>query len=273
MLLRAMIPDDLPRAVALSAAAGWNQTEADWRLFLDGGAVCVADDGDAGCLAGSAGVLRHGPGVAWLAMVLVRPDRRGDGLGRALMRRAGEAASDTACVALDAAPAVHPAYARRGFRDAFGFARWRIASPLPAASRPVRPMTEADWPAVCALDAAAFGAPREALLRSFARRLPAAAWIAVDGSGFALGRDGRLVPQIGPVVAGDAATGVALLAAARNAVDGPVIADIADTAADALAVLAVAGAERVRPFTRMTLGAPLPGDPSQLVAMAGPEVG
>ena len=38
-------PLDLPRAAALSALVGWNQTEADWRHFLDFGDVRALDDG------------------------------------------------------------------------------------------------------------------------------------------------------------------------------------------------------------------------------------
>lgn len=273
MQTRPMTEADLPRAAALSAAAGWNQTEADWRLFLAGGTVRVVDDGDPACLAASAAVLRHGAAAAWISMVLVRPDRRRAGLATALMGWAVAVAPGGACVALDATPAGRPVYARLGFGDAFGFARWRVAAPLAAPPVAVRPITAADWPALCALDAAAFGAPRADMLRSFAARLPGAAWMAADGSGYALGRDGRLAPQIGPVVACDGATGLALLAAAQRGAGGAVVADVADAAAEVVAALAKAGAERLRPFTRMTRGAALPGDPARLVAMGGPEVG
>jgi hypothetical protein len=134
----------------------------------------------------------------------------------------------------------------------------------------VRPLRAEDWPRLLALDAAAFGADRAALLRGFARRLPAAAWIAADGSGYALGRGGLRAPQIGPVVAADPATAQALVAAAQGAIARPVLLD----AAPALdAALAASGAQRLRPFTRMARGAPPPGNAAQLVAMAGPEFG
>jgi hypothetical protein len=134
----------------------------------------------------------------------------------------------------------------------------------------VRPLRDADWPALLACDAAAFGAPRASLLRGFAARLPQAGWIAEDGSGFALGRDGLRMPQIGPVVAADAGTARALVAAAWRAIGGPVLLDLADEAA---ALLEDAGAERLRPFTRMARGAAPPGIAQRLVAMAGPEFG
>ncbi|WP_333779793.1 GNAT family N-acetyltransferase, partial [Falsiroseomonas oryzae] len=103
--------------------------------------------------------------------------------------------------------------------------------------------------------------------------LPAAAWVAEDGSGFALGRDGVRAPQIGPVVAKDPDTALALLAAAQRAIGGPAILDLADDAASVIAAVDRAGGERLRPFTRMVRGAAPPGLTARLVAMAGPEFG
>lgn len=267
-----MTEADLPRAGALSALVGWNQTLADWRHFLAHGAALALDDGDPACLAATAAVLPFGPDLAWISMVLVRPDRRRQGLATGCMRWAiGELAA-TRCIALDATPEGREVYRRLGFADRFGFTRWRLPA-APAAPGPaVRPLAAADWPALLALDAAAFGAPRAALLRGFAERLPAAGWIAADGSGYALGRDGLRAPQIGPVVAREAATALALIAAAARAI-GPALIDLADAAGPVAAALLAAGGERLRPFTRMTRGAAPPGDPERLFAMGGPEFG
>jgi GNAT superfamily N-acetyltransferase len=263
---------DLPRAAALSALVGWNQNEADWRVFLRDGAAMALDDGDAAALAATGAVLPFGPDLAWISMILVRPDRRRQGQATAMMRWAGERLAATACVALDATPDGREVYRRLGFQDVFGFTRWRVNRPPAAPDVAVRPLQDADWPALLDLDAAAFGAPREALLRGFAARLPQAGWIAVDGSGFALGRDGLRAPEIGPVVAQDEATALALVAAAATAIARPVLIDLTDSATGIGAVLAGTG-ERLRPFTRMTRGAALPGDPRRLFAMAGPEFG
>ena len=72
--------------------------ETDLAVMLDpqrsvvdaGGAVLVARDGEAriGCVA----LLPHGPGVAELAKMTVAQDRRGTGLGRALITAAIEKA-------------------------------------------------------------------------------------------------------------------------------------------------------------------------------------
>lgn len=262
--------DDLPAAAALSARIGWNQTPADWRIFLEQGAVRALADGDAQCLAATAAVLPHGPDLAWISMVLVRPDRRREGLATALMRWAIAELGGTACIALDATPAGREVYRRLGFVDVFSFTRWHLPAGLRALPTTTRPITPGDWPALLALDEAAFGAPREALLRRLAARQPAAALTTPDQRGFVLAREGRTAPQIGPVVAPDAQTALALVAAAQQALSMPALIDLHDAASEVATLL---GATAQRPFTRMALGNAPPGDPRQNFVLAGPEFG
>lgn len=269
--MRPLTEADLPRAAALSFLIGWNQVARDWALFLHEGEGQALDDGQE-ALAATAAVIRYGGDLAWISMVLVRPDMRRRGHATALMRWAVDTLSGTRCAALDATPAGREVYRRLGFRDLWGFARWSLPAPLPAGTG-VRPVADTDWPALLALDAAAFGAPREALLRDFAARQPGAAFIAEDGSGFALTRDGARGPQIGPVVARDDATARALIAAARNALPGTPVLDLPDARSDLAAWLTAHGAAPQRPFTRMALGADTPGNPSMFAAVAGPEFG
>jgi GNAT superfamily N-acetyltransferase len=261
----------LPRAAALSFLVGWNQTPRDWSLFLRDGAVRAMDDG-AEALAATAAFIRYGSDLAWISMVLVRPDQRRRGHATALMRWAVDALAGTGCAALDATPAGREVYRQLGFRDLWGFARWSLPRPLPA-SAGVRPVTAADWPTLLALDAAAFGAPREGLLRDFAARAPMAAFIAEDGSGFALARDGARGPQVGPVVAPDDDMARALVAAARNALPGPAVIDLPDGRGGLASWLAQHGAVTLRPFTRMARGADTPGERTHFAAVAGPEFG
>src|SRR5687768_11365326 len=126
MEFRRLTEHDLPRAVALSTRAGWNQNAADWRFFLDHGRVRALDDGDPDCMAATAAVLPFGPDLAWISMVLVRPDRRREGLATALMQWAVGVLHGTRCVVLDATPEGREVYRRLGFTDVFGFSRWRL---------------------------------------------------------------------------------------------------------------------------------------------------
>jgi GNAT superfamily N-acetyltransferase len=279
MPLRSLTAADLPRAAALSALIGWNQNQADWAEFVTAGQARGRDDGGAESLAASAATLGYGPDLAWISMVLVRPDLRRQGHATALMRWAVESLRDAgvASLALDATPAGRPVYARLGFRDVWGFTRWLLPAALPVETGVrVRPLRAADWPAVLALDLAGFGAPRGPLLRRFAQRLPAAAWVAEAAgqvSGAILGRDGLRQPGLGPLWAPDAATGRALLADARNALPGAAVLDLCDHAAGLGDWLGKQGASAQRPFTRMVLGADLPGEASGYLAAAGPEFG
>ena len=274
MPTRPLARSDLPRAAALSARVGWNQVVADWALFLRDGQVQALDDGDPDCLAATAAVLPFGTQLAWISMVLVRPDRRREGLATALMRWAIEALADIPCAALDATPAGREVYRRLGFEDVFGFTRWSLPAALPRdPAIALRPIEDADWPALLALDEAAFGAPREGLLRDFQARQPQAAFRTADGRGFVLARDGLRGPQIGPVVAAEPASAAALIAAARAALEAPAVLDLADAAAGLAAWLADSGALRQRPFTRMRRGGAAFGRPEQNFAFAGPEFG
>ncbi|MDP3342316.1 GNAT family N-acetyltransferase [Frigidibacter sp.] len=267
---RAGVPEDLPRAAALSAAVGWNQVAADWAFFLDHGQVRVLEDGADDALAASAALLPYGPGLAWISMVLVRPDQRRRGLASALLRWAMDARPGLT-VALDATPAGREVYGPLGFTDVFGFARWLLPAALPTGAIPVRPMQAADWPEVLAQDLAAFGAPRAPLLHGFAQRLPRAALVAPGG--FVLARDGLRTPQIGPLVARDAATALALLATAQAALGGPVVLDVPDAAEEFCAGLAAAGGMKQRPFTRMAVGPMPPAQTGKSFVLAGPEFG
>lgn len=271
---RAATEADLPRAAALSARIGWNQIEADWRVFLRAGAVRALDDDAADCLAATAAVLPFGPDLAWISMVLVRPDRRREGLATALMRWALEELAGMRCVALDATPAGREVYRRLGFEDVFGFTRWSLPqAPRLAHGMAPRPIEEADWPALLSLDEACFGAPRGVLLRDFAGRVPHAAFILPGRDGFVLARDGLRAPQIGPVVAPDADAALALIAAARAALGQPCVIDLADAATPVADMLAAQGARVLRPFTRMARGAVPDRHPEQNFVFAGPEFG
>ena len=275
--IRPLAEADLDAACALSAAAGWNQTAADWRIFLrDGHAWGIEADGE---LAASAAVLPFGPKVAWVSMVLTLPGHRGRGFATALTAHAlaALAASGHRAV-LDATPLGQPVYAKLGFAPCWSFRRWRLDA-AGGAVQGVRPLRPGDWPEILALDAAASGIPRERLLRAIAARQPAVARVAVAGGridGFALARDGRLAPQIGPVIARDGRSAQRLIAAALAALPAgqSVVIDLADAQAELAAWLAGRGASPQRPFTRMAMGtAPLPGDASLIVAPVGPEFG
>ena len=185
---------------------------------------------------------------------------------------------------LDATPAGREVYRLQGFRDGWGFTRYLgraagTAAPSVAASAPVviRPLHGDHWSALLALDAPAFGANRQPLLRALAQRLPQGAWVAEDQSrvtGFILGRDGREAFQLGPLIAGDPATAQQLIASALEHITGPVYLDLADRHPAIRTWLIDQGFFEQRPFTRMVLSSTkAPGNAGSVVLVAGPELG
>jgi GNAT superfamily N-acetyltransferase len=268
----------LAGCLALSTSARWNQNAADWRLMLyigRGWGILLAD----GTLAASTLVLPYGR-FAWVSMVLALPSQRRKGYATRLLRTALAALRERALTPiLDATPDGRAVYAQEGFVDTWGFRRLQLRAPAAAFERPAgaRALRESDWPRLLELDARAFGASRETLLRALAARLPAAALV-LEGArgpqGFLLGREGREALQLGPLVAHDAGTARALLAAALTAVRPPLYLDLVDREPGLGAWLESLGFAFQRPFTRMVHGASAaPGEAGLVYCPAGPELG
>lgn len=281
MILRQLTESDLDGCLALSAGVGWNQTAQDWRLFLRLGVGWGLFEGG-GDLVATACVLPYEDRFAWVSMVIVREDRRRRGLGGWLLRHALEHLGRRGLTPLlDATPAGRELYLRLGFRDVWEFSRMVGSAPSrpagPVRAPGVRPMGEGDLGRAAAWDRRVFGADRGALLESLRARAPDAALVAEgpDGlRGYLLGRDGRTAHQLGPLVAADTDAALALLVAALNSLEAPVYLDVPGARGDLRAALEDAGWALQRRFTRMVHGAgAAPGDPTDLYAIAGPELG
>ena len=265
--------------LALSRAAGWNQNAADWGLMLAIGRGWGLTQAD-GRLVASTLVLPYGA-FAWVSMVLVLPEYRRKGYASRLLRRAlAELRATRLTPVLDATPAGRAVYLLQGFRDSWGFRRYRVNGGAPALAdwdEGVRPLAPADWEQILVLDARAFGANREPVLRALAVRLPQVALVCERAGtirGYLLGRDGNEACQLGPLVADDAETAIALLNAALQRASMPLYVDAADHAAPLSAWLAARGFREQRRFTRMVYGGEMaPGDASLMMLVAGPELG
>lgn len=268
-------------ANALVAEAGWNQTEADWRIFLDLGIVYAIRE--KGRVIATAATLPYGGSFGWISMVLIAGEYRRQGLATRLMERCTADLTAAGLVPiLDATPAGRTVYSGLGFEDSWPFQRMILKTPA-TAPRPstglirVEPVTDNDWAALCAYDAKYFGANRSSVLSRLRGRLPEAeALVRKDGviAGFLLGRSGRRASQIGPLVADDEETAAALLNHAIRSVPAPVYIDVMDDKHALLAQLAAAGFVHERPYTRMMLRRSESfQDLPRTFAVAGPELG
>jgi hypothetical protein len=262
----------------LSIEAGWNQNVADWRFMLGEGRGFGLRGAD-GAWEASSLVLPLGAELSWISMVLVTKTRRRGGVGSGLLKRCiAEVQAAGAVAGLDATEQGRPIYLPLGFRDLYRIARWHFESAKDVPSGVVlRPMTAADLPAILAYDRAYSVMERPALLNHLATRQPKAAWVAEEGgrlAGFVLGREGRTATSLGPVIADNETTGLALIAKAASSVPGPFIIDVPDAHAEIRDWLERQGAVSPRGYMRMTLGT-VPGldDPSHVFALAGPELG
>ncbi|QRR34351.1 GNAT family N-acetyltransferase [Hydrogenophaga sp. YM1] len=265
-------PADAPDGLALSEAAGWNQTAEDWRLFVRQGRVFGLRENEANRLVATAAALPYAGGLGWISMVLVAPEWRHQGLATQLVQHgiAHLRALDATPV-LDATPAGQPAYARLGFEAGFALARWEGVL---AAAPPAPGTGLADAITIARLDALANGCDRGALLIDFLRRPGTRAWVEPDGHGFVLARQGLRATQLGPLVAPDEALALSLLRRALADLRGPVFLDVPERWIALTAWLQHNGFVRQRGFARMALGAaPIAAVHPRLFVVAGPEFG
>jgi hypothetical protein len=179
---------------------------------------------------------------------------------------------------LDATEAGRLVYEPLGFQPVYSLSR-RAAGHVSAARSDgavVRPTRPDDMPRIVAYDSRAFGLDRPHILRHLYARAPALAHVAEAGGmlrGFVLGRNGRTATQIGPLLADDAATAIALVQAALGGIRGPAYIDSLDGQGSFNAYLVARGFAVERGFTRMLVGRSTPfDDPERSFAIAGPEL-
>jgi GNAT superfamily N-acetyltransferase len=273
---------EIPGAEELVREAGWNQTAADWRIFLDIGTVYAirADDGR---VIATAATLPYGGEFAWISMVLVARDYQRRGLATRLLRRCiDDLAAARLVPVLDATPAGREIYRGLGFLAAWGFQRLTCAAVMDAGQEEnpkieITEITDDAWPALCAYDASVFGADRGKLLAQLHGRVPAVdalAWHDGKIAGFLLGRDGRVATQIGPLVADSDDIAQALLSRALAAIRTPLFIDVPNEKKALLRDLARRGFTAQRPLTRMLLGRSQAYDDGiRTYAVVGPEFG
>ena len=280
LTLHALSVSDAPRGASLSEEIGWNQNRADWLYMLSNGFGYGGTDAD-GNLVGSAMALGYGV-FAWVCMVLVSPDWRRRGIATDLMNRVLADLERAGTVAgLDATPDGREVYKHLGFEDIYWIERYWATSVEPGdASRAAADIAPADADGIAeiaACDSRAFGGGREALLASLMERQPERAFISRQGgsvAGYVLARDGRQATQIGPLVADDPDTAIALAARALAGLDGQAVIDCPARHRALIEWIQASGFAYQRPYIRMLRGRSEPLDIADLVyALAGPELG
>ncbi|MGA2589035.1 MAG: GNAT family N-acetyltransferase [Bryobacteraceae bacterium] len=274
--LRILEPADIPRAVRIAEAAGWNQTDTDWRNLLRlAPETCFGLECE-GALAATTTAVCYERKLAWIGMVLTDADYRRRGFARRLMEHAIEALAQrqVAWIKLDATEMGAPLYRSLGFQDECAVERWGRSG---GDAEQARDLTWAvptllDLPA---LDLTAFGADRSPLLAVLAP-LGAAE---LPGQGYAMARPGAKAAYFGPCVSRSTEAAHELLRWFLGPhPHAPVYWDLLPDNAEAVRLACAFGFAPVRRLVRMARpgapgAAPLAHDDSKVFAIAGFEYG
>ncbi|MFM8470142.1 MAG: GNAT family N-acetyltransferase [Limisphaerales bacterium] len=273
---------DFAFANSLRALAGWNQTPDDWMRFLnhqpDG---CFVAEWD-GQPVGTATTTIYEDKVAWIGMVLVHPDARRRGIGRALLEHCiAFLKPRVACIKLDATPLGKTLYDTLGFKDEWTLRRWetsRVELPGNPMKYRVRAWRDSDVEAMQVLDVEAFGVIRWPMVRRMTWQI-SRSLVGVTPkrrvNAFGILRKGARARYFGPLVAESiAAAGLLIKSFLAAQPNQPIFWDIPDANACAVELAQRLGFTPQRPLIRMFLGEnKWPGDPQKVFALAGPEIG
>jgi predicted N-acetyltransferase YhbS len=269
--LRRLEAADLPAAHRLSTAAAWPHRLEDWHLFHALGSGVVACE-ETGAIVGTAMSWHYGAGAGTLGMFLVSPAQQGQAIGRRLMQSLLDEAGARSLM-LNATAAGLRLYTACGFRVAGAIRQLQgQCRPLSGATA-ARPVRQDDHAALRALDEAAFGAPRTALLDRLIQDDHAVAIGASQAiTGFAVRRQFGRGEVIGPVVAASERDAFDLVAAL--VVPGFLRIDVPLTATRLLARLTDAGLVDAGGATIMIRGAwPAPPPRAQRFALVSQALG
>ncbi|HUR57526.1 MAG TPA: GNAT family N-acetyltransferase [Opitutaceae bacterium] len=282
--VRALRAEDLAFANAVRQLAGWNQTEHDWRGYLEYEPTgCFIADVD-GKPAGTATTIRYADRFGWIGMVLVHPDQRRHGVGTTLLRHTIDylqrAGVDS--IKLDATPMGKHVYVPIGFVDEYEISRYEGVAPVATGGEAMRENVSAlgagDIDAVARFDEPVFGAERARVIASLRGRNPAWCFVARDGAnvtGYLIARQGASAVQIGPWMARDAATAEDLWRAVSSRIAGKrVYIDVPAPNAPGVSLMQRLGFKVQRTLTRMFFGKNTsPGTPEKIYSTGGPEKG
>jgi ribosomal protein S18 acetylase RimI-like enzyme len=269
--LRKLRSSDLHDALELSRLAGWNQTKDDWELLLRlDPQGCFGIEVEHHIVA-TATLLSYGKQLAWIGMVLTKPDYRRMGFARKLMQAALERAAhlNIESVKLDATADGQPLYEKLGFTTEQIVERW-FRDAGPSQEHKTR---SARGSLACGsnkMDREAFGADRSAVLRELAERNPP---IATSG-GFCFSRAGARSRYLGPCVAADQKTARTVIEQILQASpESSWYWDILATNEQAIALADEFNFVRQRRLERMVFGGRITTNDGLIYAIAGFELG
>ena len=279
--IRSMRLDDIEYALTLSNAEGWNQTEKDWRLFIRSSQnVCMlAECGKK--IIGTTTAINYSNQLAWIGMVLVAKEYRGQGVSKLLLTNILEKLESFKSIKLDATPEGQRVYKKFDFKDEYFITRMATASLKSLSSDDnalPEPIQSNHIEEIIAFDEIVFGANRTQLIESLIKEYPHKAWALKRNNSiadFALGREGNKYHQVGPVFASNSNDVKLLIGKAlKDLAKQPVVVDVLCDKEDLINWLNSIGFITQRHFVRMNRKEnPFPGLINKQYLICGPEFG
>lgn len=281
--IREMHPGDIAEAMKLSTAEGWNQTENDWTFLIENpGSTCVVAE-CSNTIIGTTTAMNYSNNLAWIGMVLVDKEFRGQGVSRSLLKAVLKKLSSFKSVKLDATPAGQNVYKKFGFRDEFEVLRMTnlaVADLQVETEGKILPeyICSDDVKNISDFDQNIFGVNRSSLITYLLSEYPQKVWMIKKNNlitGIALGREGNKYHHIGPVFGNDINDVKALIASAANKLkDQPIVVDVLVDKNELITWLNTNGFTVQRKFVRMYKGENLfPGNVGSQYLICGPEFG
>lgn len=205
--IRSMTRAEVDLAIDWAASEGWNpglfDAEPYWAADPGGFLVGLLDTQPVAILS----AIRHGDDFGFLGFYIVRPDRRGQGLGWRIWQ-AGLARLAGRNIGLDGVPAQQDNYRRSGFRLAHRNVRYQGMAGTGAgrlhAGMDLVPLGALPFDELAAYDRAFFPADRQAFLRAWITQPHSTALGLRQGgrlAGYGVVRACRVGHKIGPLFA------------------------------------------------------------------------
>jgi GNAT superfamily N-acetyltransferase len=272
-----MTLEDIPEAMRLKDAAGWNQTSADWARFLSATPEgCFVAENHGYVIGTSATIIYEGK-FAWIGMVIVDEQYRGQGVGTALLEHAIRFLDlqKVPTMKLDATPQGRSLYEKFGFVREYDIERWMFSRTVKENAVEYGSVSIEE---IMGIDRDIFGADRSRLLHSLAQEAPHLALLDQQegkNAGYSFGRLGSHADHLGPWVARsrDAAERLLNLFLIRSSRE-LIFIDCLRMNPWAVPLVKAHGFELSRPLTRMFRGSNRsPGQLQLLCASLGPEFG
>lgn len=279
--IRLLDESHLASAMQLTELANWNQTRRDWQRLLEldpQGSFAAWLDGR---VIGTLTTASYGAELGWIGMVIVEPEYRRRGIATRLMCRALEYFQQIGIttIKLDATAAGRFVYESLGFTTESLVERWEgVARQSPTKSLPI--IEEKVMREVERIDREAYGADRARLLASLITDSCVTPLFVPELSGgqlqgYGLARRGRNAFYVGPVIATDALSALALCDGVLKQLSGKkVYLDLNPQFKMNSQALAERGFVKQRELIRMRYGKELSaGAPNLIFAIAAPEIG